>query len=128
MKGTETSAVCHLANHANLNCIHRGHRGELVAALLIMQAYDAARAISNGRCVSVANFMEALLPASKYKTLLGSRPSSLPMDSDTAETFEEIFKDYGLWFNHVIKIEKKEMISIDHLWKFVTRGAMLLPS
>jgi len=48
------------------------------------------------------------------------------MDSDTAETFKEIFKDYGLWFNHVIKIENKEMISIDHLWKFVTRGAMIL--
>jgi len=126
MKSTKKSAVRHLAEHSDLNSIDRGRRGELVATLLIMQAYDAARAISNGRCVSVANFMEALLPASKYKTLLGSRPSSLPMDSDTAETFEEIFKDYGLWFNHVIKIEKKEMISIDHLWKFVTRGAMIL--
>ena len=31
-----------------------------------------------------------------------------------------------MWFNHVIKIEKKEMISIDHLWKFVVRGAMIL--
>jgi len=126
MKSTKKSAVRHLAEHSDLNSIDRGRRGELVATLLIMQAYDAARAISNGRCVSVANFMEALLPASKYKTLLGSGPSSLPMDSDTAETFKEIFKDYGLWFNHVIKIENKEMISIDHLWKFVTRGAMIL--
>jgi hypothetical protein len=31
-----------------------------------------------------------------------------------------------MWFNHIIKIGKKEMISIDHLWKFVVRGAMIL--
>jgi hypothetical protein len=31
-----------------------------------------------------------------------------------------------MWFNHVIKIEKPEMISIEHLWKFVVRGAMIL--
>jgi len=126
MEDTGKSAVRHLAEHSDLNCIDRGRRGELVAILLIMQAYDAARKISRKRWVSVANFMQALLPPSSYTTLLGSAPTSRPMDFDTTETFEEIFKDYGLWFNHVIKIEDKGMISIDHLWKFVTRGAMIL--
>jgi hypothetical protein len=32
MKGTGTNAVG-LANHSDLNCVHRGHRGELVASL-----------------------------------------------------------------------------------------------
>ncbi|KAF8494140.1 hypothetical protein F5888DRAFT_1848288 [Russula emetica] len=126
MKGTRTNAVCHLAGHSDLNCIDRGRRGELVAALLIMQAYDAARAVSGRRWVSVVNFMEALLPPSKYNHLLQSAPTSWPMDTDKQATFRELFKDYGMWFNHVIKIEKKEMISIDHLWKFVVRGAMIL--
>jgi hypothetical protein len=45
MKGTRTNAVCHLAMHSDLNCIDRGRRGELVATLLIMQAYDAAREV-----------------------------------------------------------------------------------
>ena len=120
------NAVCHLARHADLNCIDRGRRGELVAALLFMQAYDAARKLSRGRSVSVANFMEALLPSAKYKTLLGSAPTSWPMNHPDNATFEEIFKDYGMWFNHVIKVESKEMISIDHLWKFVMRGAFIL--
>jgi hypothetical protein len=41
-------------------------------------------------------------------------------------TFETIFKDCGMWFNHITKIEDKEMISINHLWKIVLRGAMIL--
>jgi len=126
LKGTGTNAVCHLAGHADLKCIDRGRRGELVASLLIMQAYDAARVISGRRFVSVLNFMEALLPPLKYNTLLRSTPSSWPMSHHNQATFKAIFKDYSMWFNHVIKIEKKEMISIDHLWKFVVRGAMIL--
>jgi hypothetical protein len=126
MNGTRINAVCHLARHADLNCIDRGRRGELIAALLIMQAYDAARVISGRRSVSVANFMEALLPPLEYNTLLQSGPTSWPMSRDVQPTFKVIFEDYGMWFNHIIKVEKKEMISIDHLWKFVVRGAMIL--
>ena len=127
MDGTQISAVCHLAKHSDLNCVDRGRRGELVAVLLIMQTYDAARKNIDRRWVSVANFMEALLPPAKYNTLLQSVPSSWPEnDRDREKTFEATFQDYGMWFNHVIKIENKEMISVDHLWKFVTRGAMIL--
>lgn len=126
MKSTKTSAVCHLAGHSDLNCIDCGRRGELVAALLIMQAYDAARVVSGRRWVSVVNFMEALFPPSKFSDLLQSAPTSWPMDHGDDGTFGTIFKDHGMWFNHVIKIERKEMMSIDHLWKFVARGAMIL--
>jgi hypothetical protein len=68
MKATEMNAVCHLAMHSDLNCIDRGRRGELVAVLLIMQAYDSAR--ESRRWVSVVSFMKALLPPEKYNTLL----------------------------------------------------------
>jgi hypothetical protein len=126
MKNTGMNAVRHLAMHSDLNCIDRGRRGKLVAALLIIQAYDAAREVSGRRWVSVANFMRSLLSTEKYDTLLQSAPTSWPMDHPDEKTFEAIFKDYGMWFNHIIKVEKKEMISIDHLWKFVVRGAMIL--
>ncbi|KAF8311127.1 uncharacterized protein EI90DRAFT_3098004 [Cantharellus anzutake] len=129
MRDTHRNAVHHLANHSDLNCIDRGRRGELIATLLIMQTYDAAREISGRRWVSVANFMEALLPTWNYEMLLQSSPTSWlvkdgPKNRDN--TFQAIFKDYGMWFNHVIKIETQEMISSNHLWKFVTRGAMIL--
>jgi hypothetical protein len=40
--------------------------------------------------------------------------------------FDETFKDYCMWFNHVIRIEDSKMISADNLWAFITRGAMVL--
>jgi len=70
--------------------------------------------------------MKALLPPEKYKTLLESVPSSSPESQPDEATFETTFKDCAMWFNHVIKIEKKEWVSVDHLWKFVVRGAMIL--
>ncbi len=129
MKHTQTNAVRHLADHSDLNCIDRGRRGELVAVLLIMQAYDAARSMSlvgGRRWVSVVDFMEALLPASEYETLRQSGPTFWRTHEEKEMTFEGVFKEYGTWFNHVIKIEDRRMVSIDHLWKFVTRGAMIM--
>ena len=126
MKATRTNAVRHLAEHSDLNCIDRGRRGELVAALLIMQACDAARSITGRRWVSVAGFMEALLPESMYNTLVESTPTFWRTNDDREMTFGAMFKDYSMWFNHIIRIEKHEMISINHLWKFITRGAMIL--
>jgi len=70
--------------------------------------------------------MEALLPPSAYNTIFQSAPTSWPESHGDKATFNTIFKNYGMWFNHVIKIENPEMISIDHLWKFVVRGAMIL--
>ncbi len=76
MKMTQSNPVRHLANHSDLNCVDRGRRGELVAALLIMRACDAARAASSGRrWVSVNGFMEELLPPSKYRVLKESFPN-----------------------------------------------------
>jgi hypothetical protein len=31
-----------------------------------------------------------------------------------------------MWINHGIKVQDDKMISVDNLWKFVTRGAMIL--
>ncbi|KAI0284995.1 hypothetical protein BGY98DRAFT_889765, partial [Russula aff. rugulosa BPL654] len=78
------------------------------------------------RCVSVVDFMKALLPPQKYNTLLQSAPTSLPKNHDDKRTFKAIFEDWRMWFNHIIKIERKELISIDYLWEFVVRGAMIL--
>jgi hypothetical protein len=125
MKQNGTSAVRHLADHPDLHCIERGRRGELVATMLIMHAYDEARN-KRLRWVSVSAFMKALLPPAEYDTLLKRRPTFWRTQED--KPFEETFKDYGMWFNHVIKVEDSKMISAEHLWKFVTRGAMVLLS
>ena len=125
MEGTQSNPVHHLAHHSDLNCVDRGRRGELVAALLIMRACDAARAASSGRrWVPVDVFMEELLPPAEYDIFKESFPTSYR--EHQKKKFVATFEDYGIWFNHVIKVEKDNMFSVDHLWKFITRGAMIL--
>jgi hypothetical protein len=137
MRDSSAKPVRHLAEHSDLHCIDRGRRGELVAALLVMQARDAAvstqmkrdklrgRERPQGqRAVSIGDFMQALLPQSSYKTLLSSMPTLwLPGEN---RPFDKTFKDYAMWFNHVIRIEDPKMIKADYLWTFITRGAMVL--
>ena len=116
MKGTQLNPVRHLASHSDLNCVDRGRRGELVAALLIMRACDAARAVWEGRrWISVDGFMKELLPQTKYEILMESFPTFY-RDGQKQEIVTT-FKDYGIWFNHVIKVEQKKMFSANHLWK-----------
>lgn len=117
-------AVRHLAKNSNLNCIDRGQRGEQVAALLIMGARDAAFTRTKSRAVSVDDFMKALLPVSQYEKLEFARPQFWQDGKD--KPFSEAFEGYSTWFNHVIKVQHTDMINTQHLWKFITRGAMVL--
>ena len=128
MEESKTNAVRHLVDHPSLHCVERGRRGELVATTLVMHAFDEARKVAsdNQRWVSVSAFMKALLPPTEYDTLLKRRPTFWRTQED--KSFEETFEDFGMWFNHVIKVEDSKMISVDNLWKFVTRGAMILLS
>lgn len=127
MEGTRSNPVNLLANHSDLNCVDRGRRGELVAALIIMQACDAARAASQGqRWVCVDAFMQELLSQGKYTILKGSFPTLYR--ENEKKKFTATFKDHGIWFNHVIKVEKENMLSANHLWKFILRGAMVMCS
>jgi hypothetical protein len=116
--------VRHLAQHSDLHCIDRGRRGELVAALIIMQARDAA--LKHERWVSVCKFMEALLPTDQYERLQNSPPSFWREGEN--RPFSKTFEDRAIWFNHVIKIEDGAMINTKLLWTFITRGAMIMCS
>ena len=79
MEGTQSNPVHHLAHHSDLSCVDRGRRGELVAALLIMRACDAARAAPSGRrWVPVDVFIKELLPPAEYVILQGILPDILP--------------------------------------------------
>ena len=112
-----------LATHPCLNSVDCGRRGELPASLLVMQARDTAR--EDREWIFVRKFMEALLPRDKYETLISTLPAChLPDDRKTS--FEATFNDSKIWFNHIIKVQQGEMIHVRHLWKFVSRGAMII--
>ena len=70
--------------------------------------------------------MKTILPPSGYENLRKDQPTFSRARED--KPFEETFQDCGMWFNHVIKIKDNKMISVNNLWKFVTRGAMILCS
>lgn len=92
-----------MANHTDLNYVDRGQRGELVKALLTMQACDVA-GTSRNRWVSVDSFMRELLPPSQYDSLHGSYPGFWYVDEKAS--FNEAFLNYGIWFDHTIKVKK----------------------
>ena len=114
--------VRHLAENSSLRHVQLGPRGELVAALIVMRARDAAA--GDKRWVSVDDFMRALLPVSAYEQLQRSKPRFWRSGED--KPFREAFEGYHMWFNHVIKVRDPDMINTEHLWKFITRGAMVM--
>ena len=136
MRFSNVNPVRHLVENAHFNCIDRGSGGDLIAAFIIMQARDVAvlsvpskwgqRLGSGLKWVSVSDFMKALLPSSAFKILRKSLPTFWCKGEESL--FSETFKDYGMWFNHVIRVEDSEMIKAESLWKFITRGAMVICS
>ena len=120
-----TSPVHHLAYHPDLSSVDRGRPGEMVAMLIIMQARDASLASAmERRWVPVSDFMQALLPPSAFETLQSSLPTF--WREGEQKPFDEIFRDYAIWFNHTIRVGTGEMMKAEHLWKFITRGAMIV--
>jgi hypothetical protein len=121
VKKSTNSPIYHLSIHMDSNCIIYGERGELVAALLVMQARDAVAEASKSRWVSVADFM---------KKLLGdSIDSALPFfarDGEEQKALANAFEHSRIWFNHILKIQNMDLINVRYLWRFITRGAMIL--
>ena len=70
--------------------------------------------------------MKELLPQIKYQILSESFPTF--HRGGQKQEIATTFKDYGIWFNHLIKVEKNKMFSANHLWKFITRGALIMCS
>jgi len=126
IKLSEQSPAELLKQHKELNCIDRGQRGELVALLLLMQARDIASEKASSRgWVYLGDFMKALLSQGVHQAVFSGLPARFcPEDKDLS--FGARFNDAKIWFNHVIKIEDGDMIHIRHLWKYMSRGAMIL--
>lgn len=126
-KQSLANPVHYLAYHPDLSSVDCGQPGGMVAALIIMQARDASLAVSavERRWVPVSDFMR-LTPAiclrnSEYflQTFLARRRTEAVRSNDQG-------RDYAMWFNYIIRVGTGEMINAEHLWKFITRGAMIV--
>ena len=127
LSDSPVNPVKRLANHANLYCVDLGRRGELVAALIIMQARDASlpRNEFDRRWVPVVDFFQALLPPEASQSFLDSLPIRRRKGEENMP-LRQRFADCRLWFNHVIMVEDSEVIRPEFLWKYITRGAMIV--
>ena len=123
MTQSKNSPIYHLSFHMDNNCINVGERGELVAALLVMQARDALASSSKSRWVSVGDFMTSLLGAS---VCIYSALPSFVRDEEERKPLAKIFEHSRIWFNHVLKVRNLDLIHVRYLWRFITRGAMIL--
>ncbi|KAI0257920.1 hypothetical protein BC834DRAFT_848155 [Gloeopeniophorella convolvens] len=120
------SPVHYLASTFAVPYIDHGDRGELAALLILMAARDKAASMSLSRgVISVCDFLEALMPESAYAQLNDARPVLYRGENENKPLLDA-FEDSQVWFNHVIKVHDLKMLSSHELWKFVTRGAMIL--
>jgi len=125
MADRETNPVRLLSTLLGKNCINHGERGELVAALLIMQARDATLPTDDKsrRWVYVCDFLENLLGG---PTRTDSAFPSTTLSREKHQPLAETFKDARMWFNHVVKVRNTDLINVRYLWRFISRGAMVL--
>ncbi|KAI0258043.1 hypothetical protein BC834DRAFT_975730 [Gloeopeniophorella convolvens] len=119
------SPVKHLAGRLDQPFIDRGNRGELTALLILMAARDKAAGITGTRDIPLCDFLEALMPDFAYAQLKEALPFQNRTEAEK-QSFGDAFKDSRLWFNHVIRIHDTAMLSSHELWKFMTRGAMIM--
>lgn len=57
--------------------------------------------------------------------LATARPS-FSRARDEQRPLAEAFNDARMWFNHVVKVQDADLINVKYLWRFITRGAMIL--
>ncbi|KAI0259430.1 hypothetical protein BC834DRAFT_974310 [Gloeopeniophorella convolvens] len=119
------SPVQHLAGRLDHPFIDRGNRGELTALLILMAARDKVASIAKTRDIFLCDFLEALMPGFAYAQLKEALPHHHRTEAEK-QSFGDAFKDSRLWFNHVIKIHDSSMLSSHELWKFMTRGAVIM--
>jgi hypothetical protein len=95
------SPIYHLSSNIDNNCVNYGERGELVSALLVMQARDALASTSTSRWVSVGDFMKTLLGASAR---IDSVFPSFARDGEGQKPLAKFFEHSRIWFNYVLKV------------------------
>ncbi|KAI0300779.1 hypothetical protein BC826DRAFT_619486 [Russula brevipes] len=122
MHTSQTRPIKLLSTYMDVNCISVGERGEVVAALLVMRARDVLATSTGQRWVWVIDFMEKLVAYPRLRIALPkfARPDEAGLQ------FQEAFNGSRIWMNHVLQVRNTDLINVKYLWRFVTRGAMIL--
>jgi hypothetical protein len=89
-----------------------------------MQAHDDLEASTGERWVQVIDFMKRLVsyPPEKLETAI----PKFARKTERKLQFQQAFQNSRIWMNHVLKVRDTNLINVEYLWRFVTRGAMIL--
>ena len=113
-------------------CINQGARGELLVAAFFTWARD--NVVLTGPETSppalchhftVCDLFKSLFDGPSLESILKSKPSLYPQN-DTPRTFEQVFANARMHFNHFIKPHEQRVISRQYLVRFLARGAAAL--
>ncbi|KAA1476428.1 hypothetical protein DENSPDRAFT_510994 [Dentipellis sp. KUC8613] len=134
------AAPAALWKHVDESCVSVGERGELIAALLVLCARDAAVVMGKTqffryssldsddgatRVACVEDFLRELV--NKDSRLLAAQyPTMHRNPEDRTRPLNEAFRDAAVWFNHFVKVDDVDLISQEFLWTFLARGAAVL--
>ena len=129
--------ISKFAEHVDSFYLDVGRRGEVVAALVILMAYDKARGglqslggidsptedgKVSGRVISVLDFLSALIGSDDWR---GSPPFRIQTPEDNIE-MEQAFSGCYMYFNHFIKAEDFDILNQAYLLLAISRGAAII--
>ena len=131
-----------LLNHINDSYLNAGSRGEVVGALLLLLARDQAidrnrrkppmntdlkhDGFSQGRIVTMLDFLDALVPPSSQPYVRKQKPIRCSAGYKPSTLLEDAFDQANIYFNHFIKVHDFKMVDRKYLWHLFCRGAAVI--
>lgn len=124
------SAPQKLLDALELSGMDKGDRGELVAMLLILQAYDLARQEIEKETAERRPYIPLVMMLSRlirpFDNVKSAMPTCAPADHNEPQPLKEAFKDAHIYVTHFIRVYDSESLSQEHLKGFIQRGAAIL--
>jgi hypothetical protein len=115
-----------------LSGMDKGDRGEMVAMMLLLLAYDKARVKAQvmGKtvklpAVSLVSFLEALLCKDAHEDIM-KMSSTLAGSEEKPKTLRDTFCRAKVYFTHFIRLDDFEVVNRQYLAGFMERGAAFL--
>ena len=110
LQSNNLSLIYYFTDYKNLYCVNCGWHSELIAALIIMQTHNVSLGIILPQkiWIFITKFMQTLLLPSTFNILINlcfifwHKKENLP--------FCHTFKNYCMWFNHIINIRNLSKI------------------
>ena len=132
-----------LLHHVGKSSVSLGDRGEVLAALLVTLARDAALRArrdavglhlvhvkkhsedGNNRVVGVLQFLKALLSV-KEEDLDALLPRQASGHVDASIPMKDAFRNAHIWFNHIVRATDPDVLKRANLGALIARGAAVM--